>query len=1378
MLTPTRRWFLTGLALCVLTLFVVGRRITSVQEARLRQDAEAELAAIATLKTEQIVQYRRDRLGDAAAVADNPFLADAVARYLADPRPETAEPVLTRFHALQTHYGYADVRLVDSAGQVRLGLLGDRGPLCPVGIQAVQRGWTERRPVIADLHRCPDTAKPQIGFVAPIFEPGGAPLAAVFLQADPATRLYPMIQTWPLPSESAEMLLVRREGDHVLYLNDLRHRSGAALTLQVPLTRTEVPAVAAVTGRQGVFTGVDYRGIDVVSVIGPVPDSPWFVVVKVDHAEIYAEWQRLSLALLGMFAALVTALGAGAVALWQGRAALYYRTQVRTERELLASEARYRATLLSIGDGVIVTDARGRVETMNAVAEELTGWPLAEAAGLPVQDVFSIVNEQNREPAESPTQKVLREGTIVGLANHTLLLGRDGAERPIADSGAPVRDTAGNVSGVVLVFRDQTEERAAQRALVESERALATLMANLPGMAYRCLNDSGWGMEFVSQGAQELTGYRPGELMGEGATLYSDIVHPEDREAVHAAVQAGVAASRPFVIEYRIVDAEGVVKWVWERGQGVPDANGQVPMLEGFITDITQRKLAEETLNSERAELQTVYDYSPVMLSVMDSELRIAYANPAAARWANIPESELIGGDACAAFACIHALSDPRGGGYGVGCEDCRLRYAALDTLETGQSHQNIELHTTQVEGEQAREVTILASVASIGEIESRRLLLCMTDITDLAQAQEAVRQSELQYRHLANSGQALIWTSGPDKLCDYFNEPWLQFTGRTVEQELGFGWAEGVHPDDRERCVGIYVKAFEKREPLSMSYRLRRHDGEYRWIQDDATPRYDPEGRFLGYIGHCLDITEQRQAQEALAESQARFYRLAERAPDIVFRYSLSPEPRLEYINAACEAITGYSAEECYADPMLMVNLAHPDDAHIMAEMFARRRVAQEPLTMRWIGKDAVTRWMETRMIPVHDAEGQLVAVEGITRDITSRIVAERERRQLEQRLQDSQKLEAVGRLAGGVAHDFNNMLQTILGYAELGIEDAPPEGSLTEYLTEIREAARRSAALTRQLLAFARRQTVQPQELDLNDHAATVLKMVGRLIGASISLVLKPANDLGLVMMDPSQVDQILINMVLNARDAIEEAGEIVIETRNVTVGPEYKEQHPEAGLGEYVMLAVTDSGRGMDADTFSHLFEPFFTTKPVGEGTGLGLATVYGIVKQNQGFISVYTELGMGSSFCIYLPRHHTVARPSQQGTQRVALPHGSETVLLVEDDQALLRMSVRLLEQLGYAVLAAPHPDEAERLSREFQGEIHMLITDIVMPETNGRDLAERLRRDRPNLRCLYMSGYSANVVVHRNVLEGGEAFLQKPFAIETLAHQVRAGLDRG
>ena len=414
---------------------------------------------------------------------------------------------------------------------------------------------------------------------------------------------------------------------------------------------------------------------------------------------------------------------------------------------------------------------------------------------------------------------------------------------------------------------------------------------------------------------------------------------------------------------------------------------------------------------------------------------------------------------------------------------------------------------------------------------------------------------------------------------------------------------------------------------------------------------------------------------------------------------------------------------------------------------------------------KDGSLYTEEAVISPVFDTRGDIINYVAVKRDITEEL-------KLQEQLNQAQKMESVGRLAGGVAHDFNNMLGVITGHAELAMEMLEPNQPVYDDLQEILKAAKRSVDLTRQLLAFARQQTVSPKVLNLNETVEGMLKMLKRLIGEDIDLKWKPDNDLWKVKVDPVQIDQILANLCVNARDAIADVGMVVIETGNTVFDKNYCEEHIGSEPGNYVMIAVSDTGCGMDKNTIKNIFEPFYTTKELGEGTGLGLSMVYGAVKQNKGFINVYSEPDKGTTIKIYLPQHTTNKKTMESKEGVGEIVGGKGNILFVEDEPKYLEIGKMLLQKLGYRVLAAGTTDEAVNLARKHAGEIDLLITDVIMPKMNGRDLVKKVLTIDPNMKYIYMSGYTANFISHHGVLEEGINFIQKPFSLSDLAAKVR------
>ena len=496
---------------------------------------------------------------------------------------------------------------------------------------------------------------------------------------------------------------------------------------------------------------------------------------------------------------------------------------------------------------------------------------------------------------------------------------------------------------------------------------------------------------------------------------------------------------------------------------------------------------------------------------------------------------------------------------------------------------------------------------------------------------------------------------------------------------------------------------------------------------------------------------------------------RLEESAADVIFRFELHPQPHFAYINPAATSILGYTPNEHYADPELMLKIVHPDDRDALSAVFRGDFSSGSTVTFRCVHRNKKTIWIEQRNTLVKDSEGRPIAIDGIARDIT-------ERRNLEEQLRQSQKMESIGLLAGGVAHDFNNMLTVTIGYCDLILSDDSPPARTVDKVNQVKKAAQHAAALTKQLLAFGRRQILHPTVLNINTVVETSTKMLRRIIGEDIQLVTRLDADLGSVKADATQIDQVLMNLAVNAKDAMPEGGTITIETRNLTLD----ESRAAEGFttGPCVMLAFSDTGCGMDAVTKSRIFEPFYTTKELGKGTGLGLSIIYGIVKQSAGDIRVFSEPGRGTRFEIILPRSEPAKETTEAKAPIATVAAGSETILLVEDDEAVRNLVATFLRNGGYSVLMASEGNEALRVWEQFKGKIGLLLTDVIMPGMSGAALVESLKGAHPGIRVLFMSGYAGDAVVSQGQLDPRIPLIQKPFTAEKLLEKVRAVLDSG
>ena len=520
------------------------------------------------------------------------------------------------------------------------------------------------------------------------------------------------------------------------------------------------------------------------------------------------------------------------------------------------------------------------------------------------------------------------------------------------------------------------------------------------------------------------------------------------------------------------------------------------------------------------------------------------------------------------------------------------------------------------------------------------------------------------------------------------------------------------------------------------------------------------------------------KEIQAGLLESEKKYQQLYDEAP--VGYHDLDIEGRCTRVNQRELQMLGYSAEEMLGKPIWNFFVEEETTRKVILAKLGGDVSFHDTFERTYRRKDGTTLPVLVEDRILRDKEKQIIGIRSTVEDISERRRTEEALRKSEEQLRQWQRVEAIGRLAGGVAHDFNNLLMTIKGCSELLLGAFDHRDPRREEVEEILKAADRATSLTRQLLAFGRRQVLQPQVLDLNAVVMNMEKMLRRLIGEDIQLIISLDRDLWSVKVDPGMIEQVIMNLAVNSRDAMPSGGKLTIETGNVVHDEEYASHHVSVKPGYYVMLAISDTGCGMDKETQSHLFEPFFTTKEKGKGTGLGLSTVYGIIKQSGGNIWTYSEPGLGTTFKIYLSRVEKAARvyKPKLRSKEMGAPGGTETILLVEDEEAVRSMVSKILQNKGYTVLEASHGNDAIEVCDKFEGSIHLMVTDVIMPQMSGRELAERLAPMRPEMRVLYMSGYPDNTIVQHGVLEPGTAFLQKPFTISALEIKVREILDSG
>ncbi|WP_020678277.1 PAS domain S-box protein [Geopsychrobacter electrodiphilus] len=896
-----------------------------------------------------------------------------------------------------------------------------------------------------------------------------------------------------------------------------------------------------------------------------------------------------------------------------------------------------------------------------------------------------------------------------------------------------------------------------EKQTLEDKNRFERMVNTIPVMLYDSVLDPAGTSRFlyVAPGpCREILELDPGELLNDMGLVWN-LIHPEDLERLYQEDLAANLEGKVFNSEVRIITPSGRLKWLRINSKPNPASPGEPVIWSGFLQDITESRKAEE----ERNRLANLVDVAPAAITIHDPDGNFLYANQKCLDMHGYTREEFLALN-------LHELDVPE---TVVLFEERKRQIEQHGSASFEVSHfrkdgsifsLHVSIRATQWENKPAVE-----SIA--------------VDISEQKRVEDALHESRnLLHSVVENIPIRIFWK---DSELNYLgcNTAFAEAAGFSCPEDLlgkddfQMGWQEQaeMYRADDQLVIESGVPKLGIIEPQTTPA------GERITVCTSKVPLFDDDNKVIGLLGIYEDITERLKAEEELKESEY-FFKESQRSAsigsykaDLVGGYWESSE--------VLDSIFGI--DESYNRSIQgWMDLVHLDDrerleTYLSEEIIGQKKAfAKEYRIIRH--NDGETRWVYGLGALTFNRDGHKLSLLGTIQDITDQKNKEEERKTLENQLQQTQRIEALGRLAGGVAHDFNNMLSIILGHVEIAKRKEAVSPALHQHLDQIHNAAKRSADIVRQLLAFARRQTVTPKILDLNDTIRGMFTMLKRLIGEEVELAWSCENMLWPVKVDPGQIDQILANLCVNARDAIEGFGEINIEVINKHCDGIFCAEHKGLSRGDYVLLSVTDNGSGIEEKNLEKIFEPFFTTKGVGQGTGLGLATVYGIVKQNDGYIDVQSKPGEGTTFLIYFPRFTGENVGSQVEPGASLVERGKETVLLVEDEPAILDIGRQLLELQGYRVLTAETPGEAIRLAEEYTGDIHLLMTDVVMPEMNGRQLAKKILTLYPDIKRLFMSGYTADVIAHHGVLDDGIHFIHKPFSLDDLTTKLREVLD--
>jgi two-component system cell cycle sensor histidine kinase/response regulator CckA len=1056
-------------------------------------------------------------------------------------------------------------------------------------------------------------------------------------------------------------------------------------------------------------------------------------------------------------------------------------TERKQFREELLESNQFREEIISgAGEGIIVYDGDLRHLVWNRFMESRLALPADRVLGRRALDLFPRLADHG---VERLLHRALAGETVTSsdIPSDALAAGRSGWM--VATFG-PHRGADGQIVGVIAIVHDVTDRRLAEQALRESEERFRRMADASPVLIW--MDDASGLCTYFNKSWLDFTGRTLEQEIGHG---WWETVHPADLQRFRAVYDQAQAAHRSFQTEYRVRRADGEYRWVIDTGAPRFTPQGAFDGYIGSSIDITDRRRAEDALKESEARYRTQIEHAPEAIVVFDVDAgRFIEANDNALKLWGLNRKALLLTNP--ADLSPHLQPDGRGSAEAIRSNIARTLAGEAPIFEwvhRDAAGRDIPCEVRLVRLPSASRRLVRGSVTDISERKrSEKLQSALYRIAATTSSAEDIDEfyaaihgivGELMY---ARNFYVALYEPTTDTIAfPYFVDevdarPEPMRLGRTLTAHvLRTGEPLLTLEDDFEEMVrGGQVELVGASSVAWLGVPLKRTGVTFgALVVQSYDPRFcfnEADREVLTFVSqHIAVALERKRAQDAIRDSEERYRLLFERNLAGVYRMTLGG--RILDCNDAMARIFGYASRSEVLDrdirTLYPVEGGHEEFLEALLQF---RTLTNYELCGRH--RDGHPVWtLENASLLADETAGEII-VEGTITDIT-------DRRTLEEQLRQSQKLEAIGQLAGGVAHDFNNLLTSVLGYSDIALRLLQPNDPVRSEIQEIRKAGERAANLTRQLLAFSRKQVFEPRTLGLNALIAESGRMLGRLIGEHIRLVTDLDASLGSVRADPGQIEQVIVNLVVNARDAMPDGGTLTVRTRNADVEPGSSREHFGIDPGAYVVIAVEDTGIGIDSEIQKHIFEPFFTTKDKPHGTGLGLATVYGIVSQSGGRIFVSSQPGRGATFSVYLPRVERPACEPAAPPELQARP-GSETILLVEDEDAVRNLTRRCLQASGYEVLEAANAEEALDVASRHSGRLHLLVTDVIMPGASGPDLSRQLRARRPDLRVLFVSGYTDAAVASHGVLENGAAFLQKPFTPDALARKVREVLDAG
>ncbi len=1343
-----------------------------------------ELHAISELKVRQVMSWRRERFSDASFIFNSRTIADEIAQLSKDPaQTRNRKQTLGWMTSMFKNHQYAAIFFIDTHDRKILSVSNGGRDLLSHDTSALLAAAQAKKILFADLH-AEGNGEIFIDIIIPIMVVRGLDstvVGSVILLIDPNTNLFPLLQEWPIPSRTSECILIRRDGDEVVFLNRLRHIKNIPLALRFPASEKHLPSAMAARGVEGIVEGKDYRAVEVLAATRRIPDSPWFLVVKSDTEEIFASVREDEWLIVFLVVAMIMAVGTTLGLLWRNQRAKFYRRQYEFELEREALSAHYDYITKFANDILILYAQDLRIVEVNDRALAAYGYSREELLRLNARDLrapatFSEIDGQ---------LKLIEEEK--GFVYETLHRRNDGSIFPVEVSSRVIEIEGRKFYQSIM--RDITERKNAEKKIKRLTRVYAVLSDinqaivrvrdrqrlfdetcriavedGLFKLAWFGVVDEATGVVHVLATAGASHGYVEklritvgDEPSGRGPTgsalregnyvICNDIEHDERMTGWREeALANGFHSSAAFPIatfgkthavfslyagEKNFFDAEEI-KLLEEMSQDISYAMESIKLEE-------DRKLIDEALKKSEVKYRDLVEQAADGIFIVDKEWNILFVNPRSCEMLGYREEEL-----------LHLNIKDTYAPEDMDVADHRKK----DT----QSGSNLQFERKmRMKNGRVFPVEVSVRVLRDGNFQG-----IVHDLTERTLAETALRESEARFRELADMlPLAVFEIDGRGNLTFANKNALTTFGYDQTDYERGLNVFQIIVPDDRSRAIEKAMAVMNGEKSAGTEYTAMRKNGEHFPVMVYTNALANEK---KGLRGIVLDLTEQKRAEEQL-RLQGAALQSAANAIVITDR-----DGNVTWVNSSYSRLTGYSFEEVIGKNTRLLKSGKQGPEfykNLWDTILSGRMWNSELINKR---KDGSVYNEEMTITPVRNEEKQITHFIAIKQDIT-------ERKKLQEQLIQAQKMEGIGTLAGGIAHDFNNILGIILGYSTLLAHTKNDAGKFSDNMAAINQAVQRGANLVRQILTFARKSETTFELVDVNTMAKELLSMLMPTFPKIVSFSHKFQESLPSINADPSQLHQAILNLCVNARDAMPKGGTLSIWTGRIS-SESLRTRFSDAGDTEYISVAVSDTGVGMTDHLKSRIFEPFFTTKEPGRGTGLGLAVVYGIVNAHHGFVDVESEQGKGTTFRLYFPIHAGLKEENKAGKPKDRVsPHGSsEAILVVEDEELLLNMVRVLLEENGYTVFTALDGKEALAVYELHRDEINLVLTDMGLPRLSGTEEFIRLKEINPDIKVILASGYLDVELKTEMLKAGARAFIQKPYVPEDVLKIIREVLD--